>query len=163
MLLADANVIIDFALVQGVHALTMLEPLEILDVIVQEAAVDERLPDLQKTLQNAGVRVIAVEHDWSEQMQRLRTGRLSAPDGWCLYYAKTFKRTLLTADKPLRLQCDEHRVLVHGHLWVVEQLFSQRLATAPQLCQWLEFWVQDGSRFPKQELEQLRQRLGCLV
>ena len=162
MLLADANVLLDFALVKAISALASLESLEVLDVIVQETEVDERLPDLREMLDLAKVKIVQTEVDWLVQYRPFKTQQLSTPDALCLYYAKMQGRVLLTADKTLRHQSGLHGVTVHGHLWILEALFQQQLQTAQALCQWIDFWLLDGSRFPKTELENLRKQLGCV-
>jgi predicted nucleic acid-binding protein len=161
MLLADANVLLDLALVDGLSLVIKLEPLEILDVVLQEVVIDPRLPDLPSQLKSLGVRVVTTQDHWLTDMELYRSKAMSIQDGLCLFYAKTTGATLLTGDKPLRQQCSQYQVSVHGHLWVVAELFSREFVSATKLCRWLDFWVEDGSRLPKLELETLQVKLGC--
>lgn len=99
IVIADANVLIDLGLVNGLGVLTQLAQVEVLDVVFNECTAPSQLQDL---IISVGIQKIEVTIDWLLASRQYQQGELSSPDALCLYYAKTFECGLITNDKPLR-------------------------------------------------------------
>ncbi len=156
ILLSDANILIDFALVGGIQHLTRLGKVEVLDAVFEEAR-DPKITDPELL----GLVIVSVQEEWIAAAQTQREGKLSLQDALCLYYAQAQNRVLLTTDAPLRKAALPLKVEVHGSLWVVQQLFERGLCDVSVLCHWLEVWPSLNARLPAKELSELKKRLGC--
>lgn len=158
ILLSDANILIDFASVGGLGPLVELGRLEVLDVVQAEVQGDPRVPALGPL----GVRVVPVPPEWLPEAARFRRSGLSPPDLLCLYHCVSSGRVLLSNDGRLRKACAEHKVEVHGSLWVVLELNRLGICPPNTLCDWLQRWEDElKARLPLSELAQLRKTLGC--
>lgn len=160
ILLSDANVLIDLGYVNGLRVLTQLGQVEVLDVVFEECK-HPRQPTLTDDICEAGIQVITVLQEWPALARPYQTGALSFQDGLCLYYAKTFQRSLLTNEKPLRQCCQQEQVLVHGTLWIVRSAYDQGLIPSESLCEWLTILCERNRRLPQKEVVALRHLLGC--
>lgn len=160
ILLSDANILIDLGYVGGLGILTKIAPTEVLDVVLQECE-DERQPGLPAAVISAGVQVIETQAPWLSEAAHYKSAELSFQDQLNIYYAKSMKRVLLAADKPLRNRCQQEKIEVHGSLWLVQEALRLSLLPAPVLCQWLATWPTVGSRLPEAEVRRLKRELGC--
>lgn len=160
ILLADANVLIDLGYFGGLSVLTRLGQVEVLDVVFDECCHPKQ-PDLPDAIAAAGIQQITVLREWIPQAEPYRTGHLSLQDTLCLYYAKTYRRLLLTNEKALRQCCGEWLVPVHGTLWIIQAAYEQQLVDAAVLCQWLSVLSRHNRRLPKPDMANLTQLLGC--
>ncbi len=156
--LVDANILIDLGYVQGLELLPQIGPSEVLDVVLLECQTP---PDLIAQVHSTGIQEIESQTEWIIQAQPFKTSRLSLQDSLNFYYARTFQRTLLTNEKPLRNLCERENVNCHGLLWMVQQAAQRQLYASQRLCDWLLPLEQLGSRFPRQALADLRQTLQC--
>jgi len=160
ILLSDANVLIDLGHVQGLDILCQLETVEVLDVVLEECDHPSQ-PELTTKILKAGIQLIETKVEWLQAAKAYRQGNLSSPDLLNFYYAKTYKRLLLTNEKPLRTLCQQQNVTVHGTLWVIQEAYQRRLSTPATLCRWLETLSNLDRRLPKQVINQLKNTLGC--
>ena len=160
ILLSDANVLIDLGYVTGLQVLTQLGQVEVLDVVLEECK-HSRQPTLVDDIYQAGIQVVTVQREWTALARPYQTRALSFQDGLCLYYAKTFQRSLLTNEKPLRQCCQQQQVVVHGTLWIVRSAYDQGLIPSASLCQWLTILSERNRRLPQKEVVALRQLLEC--
>ena len=92
IVIADANVLIDLGLVNGLGVLTQLAQVEVLDVVFNECTAPSQLQDL---IISAGIQKIEVTIDWLLSSQQYQKGPLSSQDALCLYHAKEFNRVLI--------------------------------------------------------------------
>lgn len=157
-LLSDANILIDFAKVGGLESLARLASLEVLDVVLAE--VDDPCKSQVLAL---GVQVVQVQETWLPEAMVLKKSGLSIADALCLHYCRTSSSTLLSNDGRLRRACAESGVVVHGSLWVVCELYNQKVCLPEVLCNCLYCWEKElKARLPADELAQVRQVLGCI-
>lgn len=159
ILLSDANVLIDLGYVTGFQVLTQLGEVEVLDVVLEECR-HSRHSTLVDDICRAGIQVVTVPREWPALARPYQTRALSFQDGLCLYYAKTFQRSLLTNEKPLRQCCQQQQVLVHGTLWIVRSAYEQGLASSASLCAWLTILAEQNQRLPQKEVAALRRLMG---
>lgn len=121
----DANILIDFCKLDMLADFFHLE----YDFHVADA-VWEELNSAQQTqlhpyIQAGRLVVVHDAADFSEilEIRRLRN-QLSIPDCTALLYAKRQKSILLTSDKNLRTTATQHKIEVHGHLWVFDNMVN---------------------------------------
>lgn len=160
ILLSDANVLIDLGYVTGLQVLAQLGEVEVLDVVLEECK-HSRQPTLVDDICQAGIQVVTVPQEWPTLARPYQTRALSFQDGLCLYYAKTFQRSLLTNEKPLRQCCQQQQVLVHGTLWIVRSAYEQGLIPSASLCEWLTILGEQNRRLPQKEVAALQRLMGC--
>jgi len=160
ILLADTNVLIDLWHVGGLGVLPRIAPTEVLDVVLEECD-EAKNPGIHKQIAAAGITTVPTKMDWWWEARSLKNSRLSDVDTLNLYYALQFQRLLLTNEDPLRQKCGQLNVRVHGTLWVVRQAHDLGLASAQELCAWLDILPKKGSRLPAGGVQDLKQYLGC--
>lgn len=159
IVIADANVLIDLGLVNGLEVLTQLaKKVEVLDVVFNECTAPSQLQDL---IISAGIQKIEVTIDWLLASRQYQQGELSSPDALCLYYAKEFNRGLITNDKPLRNASQQQGIRINGTLWIIRQAYEQKILSSDELCEWICILVSNGSRMPTKEISKLRTLMGC--
>jgi predicted nucleic acid-binding protein len=80
-------------------------------------------------------------------------GRLSVGDCAALITARDLGLTLLTGDQRLRKRAEDVSVAVHGVLWILDQIETADLLTAPELAGALRRILLEGARLPNSECE----------
>ena len=85
---------------------------------------------------------------------------ISIPDIFALVVAeKITESILLTGDRKLRQIAETRNVEVHGVLWILDQLFEQRLLTAAVVLDVLELFIKDPAvRLPAKLLSEYRRK-----
>ena len=103
-----------------------------------------------------GLRVEALENDGvalSQSYQR-NNQSLSMPDSFALALAKTNSQTLLSGDRGLRELAEKEKVECHGVLWLLNQLFKERVSSKSDLHSALEAIASHPRcRLPKNEIQ----------
>jgi len=160
ILLADANILIDLAVVGRVDLLPAIAPTEVLDVVLAECDHASQ-PTLRADVIGSGVTVVETDVSWVGPALQLRTPSLSLPDALNLSYARAQGRALLAGDQPLRKVAGEIGVEIHGTIWIVEQAVGRTLVDPQEICDWLARWPASGRRLPARDLARLRLALGC--
>jgi len=80
---------------------------------------------------------------------------LSFTDGSVLEAATRRNAAILSSDKSLRNESSRRGITVHGLLWVLEELYSQKIIELNVLNEKLEAYPIINKRAPKVELEKL--------
>ena len=70
-----------------------------------------------------------------------------------ILYARTFERTLLAGDMPIRDVCTGEGIDIRGSLWIVREAFERGVVTVDELLGWLHVWPLKGRWLPKDELK----------
>ncbi|MBE0467410.1 MAG: DUF3368 domain-containing protein [Candidatus Desulforudis sp.] len=65
---------------------------------------------------------------------------------------------MLTGDKDLRTAAQDEGIVVHGTLWVLDQLVEQHAAPPHEIAAALKRMLQKGSRLPRLECEKRLRR-----
>lgn len=87
-----------------------------------------------------------------------RHRRVSTNDLFALVLARTLKAMLITGDRRLRQIAVQQGVVVHGTLWVLDEMVRLKVVAPPQAAQALEQMLARGSRLPQAECQRrLRQ------
>jgi len=84
--------------------------------------------------------------------------QVSANDLFALVLARTLKVMLLTGDQRLRRIAGQQGVVVHGTLWVLDEMVRLKVIAPPQAAQALEQMLARGSRLPKAECQRRLQQ-----
>lgn len=157
ILVSDANVLIDLGYVGGIHILPQLAEAEVLDLVLLECEHPSQ-PNLIEDVKAAGIKVITVEQDWIDGADEYSgEGVLSLEDRVNIFYARTFERTLLTGDMPIREVCTREGIDIRGSFWIVREAFERGVVPADELLRWLQVWPQKGRWLPKDELKKIEQ------
>jgi predicted nucleic acid-binding protein len=83
---------------------------------------------------------------------------LSVTDLFALYLARDLGATLLTGDSALRRLAEERDLVVHGVLWVLDEMVQYHLLTPERACQALDVIRLRGAHLPDRECARLKKR-----
>ena len=84
---------------------------------------------------------------------RVRYPRPSVNDLFALVLARHLGAILLTSDGSLRQAASQENVLVHGTLWVLDEMVRQEIMPAVHLADSLRLMLARGRRLPQDECE----------
>jgi hypothetical protein len=157
ILLADANVLIDLYLVDGLPLAAEIAPTEVLDYIVEEVDSEEQ-PGIREKIADSSINIVKAEVEWVKHVTE--TG-LSRQDKVNLHYVRQNNRVMLTGEKRLRSICTEEGIEVHGTLWLIDQANDQQLRSTEDLCRWLRRLSEPDRFLPGKEIENRRKAFGC--
>jgi len=92
----------------------------------------------------------------------VRHRQVSANDLFALVLARTLEAVLLTGDQHLRQIAAQQGIVVHGTLWVLDEMVRLKVIAPSQAAQALEQMLARGSRLPRarcqRRLQQWRTR-----
>jgi predicted nucleic acid-binding protein len=77
----------------------------------------------------------------------------SVADLFALSFSRTEGYTLLSGDKKLREAAKKERVPIHGALWLLDELISEKLLTKSDAIVALKNMRENGARLPAVECE----------
>jgi rRNA-processing protein FCF1 len=86
---------------------------------------------------------------------------LSFTDASVIEVAIRRDAVILSSDKSLRNESTRRGIIVHGLLWVLEELFNQDIITLNALVEKLEAYPNVNKRAPKIEIENLLRKYNC--
>jgi len=149
--IVDANILIDLhvgGLLQEIFRLPFR--LAAPDVIVAE-----RLEPDGETLAGYGLESVELAGNRVLEVASLlaRHRSVSTNDLFALVLAQTHGATLLTGDRHLSKVADQEGVMVHGTLWVLDEMVRLRVVAPVQAAQALERMLKQGSRLPRAECQ----------
>ena len=149
--IVDTNILIDLHVGGLLQELFRL-PLRLAapDVIIAELLEpdgDTLVEHGLESMELAGDRVLEV----ASLLARHRS--VSTNDLFALILARTNKATLLTGDRHLSEAADQEGVVVHGILWVLDEMVRLKVVAPIQAAQALERMLKQGSRLPRAECQ----------
>jgi hypothetical protein len=154
--IVDANILIDLHIGGLLRAFFRLPfRLAAPDVIIAE--LDE--PD-SEMLVGYGLESVELMGDQVLEVAALlvRYRSVSANDLFALVLARVQKATLLTGDQHLTEVAYREGVVIHGTLWVLDEMVRLEVITPVQAAQALRQMLERGSRLPQAEYQKrLRQ------
>ncbi len=92
--------------------------------------------------------VLEVEFLWDHNQQ------IAANDIFALVLASHNGLPLLTGDHSLRILAGKHSVIVHGLLWVLDEIVKHNILTKGQAAKALRQLLENGGRLPPAECAQ---------
>lgn len=153
LLISDANILIDIEIGRLTPAIFHL-PYE---VTVPDILFESELREQHSHLIAAGLKVKSLTPEFVKKMEFLRKQypKPSMVDHSVLALAMQEKCLLLTGDKDLRTAAEKESVEVHGTLWVIEQLVSQKIIQLHEARGSFDAMKVGGSRLPWPYAEEL--------
>ncbi len=149
--IVDTNILIDL------HAGGLLRELFRLPfrLAAPDVIVAELLEPDGKTLVEHGLESMELAGDQVLEVTSLlaRYRSVSTNDLFALVLARTHKATLLTGDRHLSETADQEGVMVHGILWVLDEMVRLGIVASVQAAQALERMLKQGSRLPRAECQ----------
>jgi len=151
LLISDANIIIDIIAGELVEAIFAL-PYEF---GVPEILFAEELEGQHPEIQQAGLKLMELQPDSMDAAMRYfennPTNTVSVNDCLTLSLAQQEQCTLLTGDAKLRQLSMVEGVAVKGTLWLIQQLFDNKLIDADKAEAAYRKMLHDGSRLPEKK------------
>jgi len=149
--IVDTNILIDLHIGGLLRELFRL-PLRLAapDVIVTELLEpdgDTLVEHGLESMELAGEQVLEV----TSLLARYRS--VSTNDLFALVLARTHKATLLTGDRHLSETADQEGVMVHGTLWLLDEMVRLQVIAPIKAAQALERMLGRGSRLPRTECQ----------
>ncbi|MCH8543882.1 MAG: hypothetical protein LAT61_09965 [Alcanivorax sp.] len=160
ILVSDTNIWIDLHRANILSAAFQL-PYEF---VVTDFVYRELRAPQPNSLIELGLRVESLGADSIIELTHLRVelGNTSLADLSCFHLAASNKWTLLTGDKAVRAACQIHGVEVRGVIWILDQLFAEKVLDGEDLAIALQTMLDRGARLPQAECDK-RLRLWRLT
>jgi predicted nucleic acid-binding protein len=157
ILLADANVVIDLYLVEGLPLVAEIASAEILDYVLEEVDSLEQ-PGIREKVMESSISVVRAEQEW---IKHVTEKGLSMQDKLNLHYVRQNHRVMLTGEKRMRNICSAEGIEVHGTLWLIDQAKERELRSLKDICRWLDRLSQPDRFLPDDEIQKRREAFGC--
>jgi len=151
---ADANVLFDL---RNGRILTDIAALPY-RFIVPDAVFAELDAPLRSMVQSLGFEIGSLEGETVLEIYTLRPEhpRLSVADLFALFVARDRRAMLLTGDTRLRRLAEIRGLVVHGTLWVLDELYAQGTLNGQGALAALERILALGGRLPANEYQKRR-------
>lgn len=152
----DANIFIDLF---DIDLLQMFFELNIelhtTDLVINELDPEQKLPVLEKAARGK-ITVKKFSEDELDEIRKLekKRGALSIQDWSVFYYAKQMNVMILTGDNTLRKEAKSKGFEVHGIIWLLDQMVSQKTIKSKQAIEKLEALMKINQRLPKKDCEE---------
>ena len=151
ILVSDTNIWIDL------HRANILEAVFRLpyEFVVTDFVYRELRAPQPHDLTGLGLRVEVLEPDSIQALLQLRAelANPSLADLSCFHLASENGWTLLTGDGAVRESCLERGVDVHGVLWLLDELFTNKIYDGATLADALKAMLEQGARLPAAECQ----------
>ncbi len=152
----DANILIDLVKT-GLfdHCLALQYEFTTTEIILAEL-YEEQIAQIQSHINSGKFTVIsisAVELIAIQLLSREDT-RLSEQDWSAVFYALQKEAILLSGDKSLSAIATSKQIIVHGILWLVDQLVERKVLSNAEACAFLKKLISTNKRLPVTECEQ---------
>ena len=156
IVVSDSSCLIDLRKVSMLDLLLRL-PYEFL---IPNTLFEEELlkftPAQKKALIRGGLKVVDLPGERVLRAQAIvrELPRLSVHDGFAFALAESHRdRILLSGDDRLRSLAAKHEIEVHGILWVLDELYANRLTPTRAILTALEAFLDDVTvRLPRREV-----------
>ena len=151
---ADANILFDL---RNGRVLSRLPALPY-RFIVPDAVLAELDVPLRRTVQTIGFEIGSLEAGTVLEMFNLRPEhpRVSVADLFSLFVARDLRAMLLTGDKRLKKLAEIRGLIVHGTLWVLDELLARQTIDFHGALGALERILALGGRLPPNECQKRR-------
>jgi hypothetical protein len=157
----DANIFIDLI------RLKLLDPFFEIGFEIQTTDfVFNQLNDFQKETLSVKISEgkITIHVLSSEEIQELLKmnfpRKLEIADCSVFYFAKKLSGILVSGDNCLRNHCQNHKLEVHGLVWIFEQFYSKKIVPAKLLLEKSEMYLAYAQRAPRAEFQAFQKGLN---
>jgi predicted nucleic acid-binding protein len=130
------------------------------EIAVPDILFDLELRERHSHLLQAGLKVKSLTAESVKKTEFLiqQYQRPSMMDHSALALALQERCPLLTGDKDLRVAAKKEGVEVHGTIWIIEELLSQKIIQHPRAKDSFDAMRNKGSRLPWGDVEKLLNR-----
>lgn len=149
--ITDANIFIDLIL------LDLLSSFFELDITIYTAEEilleleDDQVELLEKFAQKDLLTIYTLEQEQLERLGNIEFNKgLSVPDRRVIFLAMELEGIVLTGDKLVRKFCKKHELVVHGILWIFDQLLEEEIIKKTIALTKLEQLLLINPRLPKE-------------
>ena len=153
LIINDANVLIDIEKAELVELIFELD----YEFAVPDLLYEEEIAPYSSDFKETALSAIEFDDDAKElllQMQeKYKKSAMSRNDISALVLAIRNKCILLTGEKELRQTAKQEGVEVHGILWLIEEMFINKLITINDIELAYKKMEQAGSRLPWEEVD----------
>ncbi len=158
LLISDANILIDLEEGQIINLIFQLADHEFL---TPDILFEEELRDSHEGLLDRGLRLGELAPESMRYVTELTTrypkpGRI---DVFTIALAAQEGCPLLTGDRDLRAAAEQENIIVHGTIWLVEQLILRQLLSVDRARDAFDRMRRAHRRLPWTSVEQLLTRL----
>lgn len=128
--------------------------------VMPDAVFGELEPGFQAQLQRLGFEVGVLQPRSVLRVYALRPQypRLSVPDLFAFFLAQDLGAMLLTGDARLRTLGTSQGLIVHGTLWVLDELVARQALATQEALAALEMILLFGARLPARACQERRAR-----
>lgn len=152
LIISDANIIIDIIAGELVDVMFQLDYTFGTPDILFEKELKQQHPEIIL----AGLQVLELNAETvayaSSVFNADASDRVSLMDCVALALAKQENCTLLTGDARLRMHAEADSIEVKGTIWLMQQLFDNKLIDANKADMAYRNMLNDGSRLPEKEI-----------
>ena len=151
LLVNDANILIDLAKINLLESFfTLRHEFHVTDFVVGEIR-DGTLEALHHYFEHGVLLKKSFSYEELTQIQLLEVEhrQLSIADCSCLFHAGALTSDLLTGDAALRKTAEQAGISVHGILWVLDELVSQKIISKKMAHESLSRLVSLNPRLPE--------------
>ena len=160
ILVNDANILIDLLKIDLLESFFQLQyEFHVTDLVAAEIQEDD-ITELDHFIANGSLRKKSFSFEELMQIQLLEVAhkRLSIADCSCLFHARKIFAKLLTGDSVLRKTAEQEQILVHGILWIFDELIKQEVVTREQAHKKLSYLMTKNPRLPAAECKKRLQK-----
>ena len=156
IIITDTNVFFDVISIKALPEFFALD----YEICTTDFVVNEILQSDQKELINSFIRsrklsILQLSEEDIEEIKAFKTVRFfkGITDKTVLWKAIKLKCTLLTGDKKLKKEAEDHKIEVHGSIWVINQLIEVKIITKVEGIKLLEMLMDINGSLPHDEIE----------
>jgi predicted nucleic acid-binding protein len=157
LIISDANIFIDLECAELTARMFRLD----IDFAVPDLLYQDELSRDHPELPGYGLEIRQLGPELINQSMACRNSypKLSIYDAFALTLANHESAPLLTGDGHLRTAAYSEDVQVHGTLWLMEQMLTQKLLTLPEMEAAYEAMLAAQRRLPEREIRRQLKRL----
>lgn len=151
LLITDTNIWFDLDHAGLINQIFMLP----YSISTADFARAELLTVNTEELEKRGLIFLTLEAKFVLELQQLRgeTSAIAVADMAGFILARENKATLVSGDKRLTTFSRERNVLVHGLLWLMDEMVANKILTGIEAAEKLKIILKMGSRLPKDECQ----------
>lgn len=130
--------------------------------VYNEIVITNQVVEFEVYKRTQKLNVIIMTEEEQESVNQFTTKRVlkSLPDKTMLWKSIQLKCALLTCDRKLRLEAEEHGIEVHGSIWVVEKLAEENILNKSKAITLLEKLKTINDRLPIEEIDKIIKKLN---
>jgi rRNA-processing protein FCF1 len=158
IIITDTNVFFDVISIRALPEFFALD-FEICttDFVVNEILQSEQKEQIDYFIRSRKLTIFQLTDDEVDEINAFKTVRFfkGITDKTVLWKALKLKCPLLTGDKKLKKEAEEHGVEVHGSIWVIVELVEKAIITREDGVKLLQMLLEVNGSLPHDEIEKL--------